>query len=77
MSVFFKEDIIGYHVSKWSDKEATINAGLDVIWILENKIPINAIKTIVNDIIGRFDLEDLTKIKRKDGFFKKVLCNIV
>jgi hypothetical protein len=71
MSVFYKEDIIGFHVAKWNDKEATINAGLDVIWILETKIPTNAIKTIVNDIIGRFDLEDLTKIKKKIGFNKK------
>ena len=66
MSVFFKEDIIGYHVVKWNDKEATINAGLDVVWILETKIPIKAYKTIISDLIGRFDLEDLTKIKRKD-----------
>jgi hypothetical protein len=60
-----KNDIIRYQVRKWFKPKHTIDAGLDFIGEYENLMFEKHIKSFIDAIVSRFDLENLEELKKE------------
>jgi hypothetical protein len=61
--VYNKQNIIEYQAGKWDSRTSIISASRDIMWYLKVSHRYT-LDNSINSMIGRFDLEDLTRLKR-------------